>query len=693
MQRAQGFLLGLAAGLLALVASAGTADGVVPYLAGLSVLLHALIAPNARLSLGAGLIGGAIGWMLGLRLLPDLGTAFPMALGLILLLASTAWSRQSSGSPVTGHASSEQPWVTSFGAGAHWPALCAALLFLAGREIAASVLVTTGDDLASRTFVAAPILVSAGVGVGLARALRRRHPALEARSAWAITAISLLVVLSLALEPMSGAELYAQADRIQGPSVTRRHFLYGATLLTGSIGGFVTLTTALLLGATVRPQPSRIERVAIAAALLLAPLMPLAPLGGPYDAASEPAGPLDPIRTDMGGPVGAPPPGWPFEASAPPAAIALTVDLGARSFDEVSLLARRALEIFEDPVLVLDGATAHFVGVAGADSTRVSLSPTATRELAERAGNARLERLSLRSARTRISTSRPDLAADNLRRLLRRADRIGPDADGSRRRIDLELAIAILEDDTRAEDHCLWLMERFDARRAAQLRSERRDARAAIHDMLLASRNTDPADADVRHRLGRHYWKSGRIAAGLEELTRAFELRPKLRAAAMDLMEAYLEAESTGYRRWAAGGGRLGNPQTAFAVFGLVRRHGGFDGGLLARAHLALAEIRRIEAGWKNEPELAEGRLHEALGRASAALLDRPNDAGAHRTFARTRLALGLRKGAATRHASDAARLDPLVPEHHLLAAATAATLEERRAAFAAALAAGTPTR
>ena len=237
--------------------------------------------------------------------------------------------------------------------------------------------------------------------------------------------------------------------------------------------------------------------------------------------------------------------------------------------------------------------------------------------------------------------------------------------------------------------------EEAAVRRAVEMRRRefaagRRAARAALRELLLAARDEDPADADVRHRLGRLDWKSGRVAAGLEELTRAFELRPKLDAAALDLMEAYLDADAAGYRRWAAGGGRLGNPQTATAVHGIVnQRYGGFSAALEGRVRLALARAGRIEASWPHEADQAEARLRKALGGTGHALLLDPADADAHRSYVLTSLALGLKKGAAARHARDAARLAPLVPEHHLLEAVTARSVEERRAALARALAAG----
>ncbi len=762
MGRTAGFLTGAGAGAAAFACLVGNSPVGATGAVAAALLLHAVTAPGRPLAVASALFGGAGGLALALRIFPGAGSATVLGVGVALLLAGILLARVSPaatpGAPGLGPTSTCRYVAVSSGL---------AFVVLLGA-VSRAALPTTGDDPATRTFLLAPLLVAAGIGAGVVGFLVRRHASVASRLPFLL---SLAAIGTWLLEARSLDEIFALADRIQGPSVTRRHFLFGASLLAGSLGGF----TAAVLGGLLASKPSaaasrlvrggvalgiaaaalhaipaavgvgllvtaagvskprRVSRVGascIAAGLLV--LLGLRPSITEWPRGHSGPRVLDEIRTHSVGEGRTS--GWPFaevilatwsESStdprpridaardsfgAPVAALlhslglldavsdarrtgSMRYRLGEWTFPQLRLAARLACEEMDAPVTFLDGRNLVFIHDESGDpyfrnvvlpDLRLALSSEATAALAAEAGDGRIERLVLRTARTRIHPRRPALAASNLRRLVRRADRLD-EGDLPHHRLELDLGAAILDDDAEREDRVLDQLERFDRRRARSLRAERATARERLHDFLVAARDADPADADVRHRLGLVYLRSGRTLAGLAELTRALELRPKLLAAGVDLMEGYLRAEELGVHRWSAGGGPLSNLDTVAAVHRMIRRELD-DPDLAARAGVALARLRLLEADAEDDPARAEQLRREAFARANFALLHDATDAAAHRVLAEALLARGIRPDGAHGHAREAVRLDPHDPRNHRTALRAARTEDQRRQALARAL-------
>ncbi|MFG0318370.1 MAG: hypothetical protein ACF8XB_13945 [Planctomycetota bacterium JB042] len=761
MGRTAGFLTGAGAGAAAFACLVGNSPVGAAGAVAAALLLHAVTAPGRPLAVGSALFGGAGGLALALRIFPGAGSATVLGVGVALLLAGVLLARvspaASPGAPGLGPTSTRRYVAVSSGL---------AFVVLLGA-VSRAALPTTGDDPATRTFLLAPLLVAAGIGAGVVGFLVRRHASLAPRLPFLL---SLAAIGTWLLEARSLDEIFALADRIQGPSVTRRHFLFGASLLAGSLGGFTAAVLGGLLAskpaaaswlvrggvalgiaaAAVHPiptavgvgllvtaagvsKPRRVSRVGasfIAAGLLL--LLGLRPSITEWVRGHSGPRVLDEIRTHSVGEGRTS--AWPFAEvllatwpasstdprpridaardsfGAPVAALlkslgllgaasdarstgSMRYRLGEWTFPQLRLAARLACEEMDAPVTFLDGRNVVFSHDESGDpyfrnallpDLRLALSTEATAALAAEAGDGRIERLVLRAARTRISPFRPALAAANLRRLVRRADRLD-EGDLPHHRLELDLGAAILDDDAEREDRVLDQLERFDSARARALRAERAAAREKLHEFLVAARDADPADADVRHRLGLVYLRSGRTLAGLAELTRALELRPKLLAAGVDLMEGYLRAEEEGVHRWSAGGGPLSNLDTVAAVHRMIRRELD-DPDLAARAGVALARLRLLEADAEGDPERAEQLRREAFARANFALLHDATDAAAHRVLAEALLARRIRPDGAHGHAQEAVRLDPHDPRNHRTALRAARTPDQRRHALVRAL-------
>lgn len=743
MERTSGFLTGAGGGILGFALLVRVSPSVATAVAAGVLLLHALAAPAERLSIAGALIGAAVGLPLGLRLVALHGSPLALGVGALLAAAGLLLARGSRAS------TTNRPDTDGRSAIAAGLALAVGL-----AATARTALRTAGDDPGACVFVLWPLLAAAGLGAAIAGLLARRHARLAPHLPGVVTILALVAFL---VEPQPLGDVFALAERIQGPSVTRRHFLFGASLLSGAIGGFLAFALGALAATVLGGAGSARARCVTAAAIALLPLVPVPlPWGAAFAAVvptrlgpgttagrlagalawglvlavvlrvrsdawverSTPAPAVDVIRTFLVDEASTP--GWPLPVAVagpddpltllspeavlkphgderPATRIGVAVDLGTRAFPELRLVARLAVDRLDAPVGVLDGRRIVFVSEAVNDVAAtpgfLALSPAAVAALAAEGDSGPLERLRLRPARTRLHPVRPDLAAANLRRLIRRADRLDPDGGAPEQRLRLSLAVAILEDDAATEERLLDRLEGTDTVAARALRAARDDGRERLHDFLVAARDADPADADVRHRLGLVYVRSGRLLAGLTELTQAFQLRSKLLAAAIDLIEAYVAAEAVGEQRWAAGGKLLPNVQTAVAVHAMIRRQVE-DPELIAQLHLAMAAVRRLEADRPTEANQADDRLREAFGRANFALLHDPTDADAHRALAEALLGRAIRPEAAYQHAREAARLEPFDVRNHLVSARAAPGPEERRRALAAALANGlTSTR
>ncbi len=666
-----------------------------------------------------------------------------------------------------------------------------------GREVLAIV----GTDAPGAVAVIATWLAAAGLGAWVTRFLLDRHPRFRPLGA---PLLALAAAAALAIEIPPFDEVLARARSIQGPSVTRSHFLYGGALLAGSVAGAAifclgalcqsvvieaprriglvaaavagsaapfaagaygvpfAMISALLAGAAASPRRSPRVACVIGAAITLGLASRWSRVPNPTFVLEDPIRQFDgrPVPPDVRGRAGRParpdPPGWPFldldrglhelESAlgilGPPSMPELfadvrtvpaeefaqplldesrhwrdgregppfqlfVIDLAELTFDEVRAAAGAIVRTNRRPVTFLHGR--HAIFVCGNDSAPRRFDPLALddgrlRAVAQPPGPvyafsreataalADVDRptatLLLRRGRTRLSHRRWDLAATNLRALTRRADRLGPDdpldsPNGTEARVRLELCAAILDDDAKREVEMLQLLARSSSDDAARLGRERAAARDAILEFLLAARDEDPSNADTRHRLGRVLRGRGDVAAAIDELTRTAELRPKLEMAAVELADAFVDAELAGYRKWTPRG-----PLESLRQVWAVQRaflKAVDDPDVVTAWEQVVARVGRIEADREDDPAEAERLRRGALGRYRLGFLHDAYDVDAHREYAETLRELDIADGQ-LRRILDLTRIDPLDARVFQLLAAYAQSRADRTRALAASL-------
>ncbi len=210
--------------------------------------------------LGTALAAGTLG--LGFSLW-SLGAAWPWAwvLGLACVLAGLAL-------PSTGctAAAKLQDWrplaLLLGGAGAA----------LALRGAVEDALRVNGSDAGSFAFALAPLLLAAALGAGILTFLSERHARL---GPWLLPLAAAAAALCLALETLPPTEVLEAASRIQGPSVNRRHFLFGVSLLALTAGGWSAALVGAQAAALLRAVP-RVHGLAVCAGSACLGLIPAA---------------------------------------------------------------------------------------------------------------------------------------------------------------------------------------------------------------------------------------------------------------------------------------------------------------------------------------------------------------------------------------------------------------------------------
>ncbi|MBI4878426.1 MAG: hypothetical protein HY812_02030 [Planctomycetes bacterium] len=212
-------------------------------------LAPALVSLRGRPSpsapcLGAALFGAALGLSCALW---SLGAAWPWAwiVGSACVLAGLAL-------PSTGSIDAAK---LPFGGG--FALLTGGAGFaLALQGAVEDALGASGSDAGSFAFALVPLLVAAALGAAVVSFLADRHARLRP---WLLPLLAAAAALCLALEALAPAEVLEAASRIQGPSVNRRHFLFGVSLLAVTAGGwsaaFVGAQAAALLRAGSWPRP------------------------------------------------------------------------------------------------------------------------------------------------------------------------------------------------------------------------------------------------------------------------------------------------------------------------------------------------------------------------------------------------------------------------------------------------------
>lgn len=373
------------------------------------------------------------------------------------------------------------------------------------------------------------------------------------------------------------------------------------------------------------------------------------------------------------------------------------IDLAEVRLAEIATLTRHWRERIGETTLLLHGTLcillaserppdpATLLSAARPPGPVLALPAAACGLLADDLGGGRMEQLLLRPARHRPASRRLDLAASNLRRLLARSTgpELSPAANRSgaapETRLRLTLAVAILEDDAHAEDRLLDQLEGVDPAAASDLRAARGGARRRLRAELLLELDRDPFQADLRHRQARLFDGQGRTAAALHELKRTLELRPGLRAAAIDLAEVFPQTGPQG-PWWSRTGGVPRQPERFEAS---LRRMAGQPEEIAERARLerALSRAWVIAAAAESiGTEERQQRLQRGLaGYGIALALDR-FDPEAHAGLARIHLQLGHPDRAAG-HARAAVRMDPLLGVAWEILARTSEDAREARTA------------
>jgi tetratricopeptide (TPR) repeat protein len=271
-------------------------------------------------------------------------------------------------------------------------------------------------------------------------------------------------------------------------------------------------------------------------------------------------------------------------------------------------------------------------------------------------------------ARTRLVPDLPRTGAKALEAVISQSPRLrSNDSAALIDRARLKLALAILRDDTLAQERTLRLLEATDDAIAA-LRHERSAARDRLWLRLARLRTADSTDADVRFRFGTVLGRSPAALAGVEELTRCIEFRPTLVDAFEELARAFLAAAERNELKWTA----TGALDISYAVERLVvlMHPERVDVTAQARMCTLLGRARRAKALRQTQDAVALPLLNDALGRFHRALELTPGDAEAQLHEAVTLREVG-ETAAAKLAAAKAVEAAPLDARAHALHAAT----------------------